>query len=55
MRFGDLNGNGSHRFMYLSTGSCLVDCLGRIRRCGHVGEGVTLLEEVCHCGLTLMF
>lgn len=33
--------------------------LGRIRRCDLVGEinkkDVTLLEEVCHCGLALMF
>jgi hypothetical protein len=21
-----------------------------IRRCGHVGIGVALMEEVCHCG-----
>ena len=23
---------------------------GSIRSCGFVGVGVTLLEEVCHCG-----
>ena len=23
---------------------------GAIRRCGFVGVGVALLEEVCHCG-----
>ena len=23
---------------------------GTIRRCGFVGVGVALLEEVCHCG-----
>jgi hypothetical protein len=23
---------------------------GMIRRCGLVGVGVVLLEEVCHCG-----
>jgi hypothetical protein len=24
---------------------------GTIRRCGFVGVGVALLEEVCHCGM----
>ena len=26
---------------------------GTIRKCGPVGVGVTLLEEVCHCGCGL--
>ena len=26
---------------------------GTIKRCGLVGVGVTLLEEVCHCGCGL--
>jgi hypothetical protein len=26
---------------------------GTVRRCGLVGVGVALLEEVCHCGCRL--
>ena len=36
--YGGLNKNGSHRLI----GS------GTIWRCGLIGEGATLLEEVCH-------
>ena len=28
---------------------------GTIRRCGLVGVGVTLFDEVCHCGWTMRF
>ena len=45
MECGDLNRFGPHRFMSLSTwprGS------GTIRRCGLIGVGVALLEEVHH-------
>ena len=44
---GGLNRNGPNRLMCLTAwpiGS------GTIRRCGLVGVGVTLLQEVCHCG-----
>ena len=44
---GGLNRFGLHRLIYLSAwpiGS------GTTRRCGSVGVGVALLEEVCHCG-----
>ena len=37
---GSLNVIGSHNLI----GS------GTIRRCGFVGVGMTLLEEMCHCG-----
>lgn len=46
-----LNTNGSHGLIYLS---CLVimerHYLKRIRRCGLIGVGVSLMEEVRHCG-----
>ena len=44
---GGLNRNGLHKLMCLNVwpiGS------GTIRRCSLVGVGMTLLEEVCHCG-----
>lgn len=37
----NLNVIGHHKF----TGSCTI------RRCALVGIGMTLLEEVCHCGV----
>lgn len=39
-RCGSLSKNGFHKFI----GS------GKDRRCGFVGVGVALFEDVCHCG-----
>ena len=44
---GGFNGIVPHRLLYPNVGFS-VDCLGRTRRCGLVGRGVALLEEVCH-------
>ena len=45
---GGLNKNGLLRLVF--------ECLGSgIRRCGLVGVGVALLEEVCHWGQALKF
>ena len=40
MEAGSLNVTGPHKLI----GS------GTISRCGFAGVGVTLLEQVCHCG-----
>ena len=45
---GGLNRNGSHRFMCLNAWPIEDDT---VRRCGLIGIGVALLEEVCPCGL----
>ena len=37
---GSLNENGTHGLL----GN------GTVRRCGLIGVGVALLEELCHCG-----
>ena len=42
MGCGGLNRYGPHRLMYLNAWPT-------ISRCGLVGVGVILLEEVCHC------
>jgi hypothetical protein len=52
------NKNGTRVFveaMGISVARCgglnrLCPRNGTIRKCGHVGVGVALLEEVCHCG-----
>jgi hypothetical protein len=52
VKCGGLNRYGPHRLLYLDAwpiGS------GTIRRCGLVGVGVTLFDEVCHCGWTMRF
>jgi len=45
--YDDLNENGLHTLMYLHS-THLMDYLGVVKRCGHVGVGMSLLEEVCH-------
>ena len=43
MECGGLSKFGPHRFMCLNV-------FGTIRRCGHFGIRVALLEELCHYG-----
>lgn len=44
---GDLNRNGPHRLIF--------ECLGSSVKCGLIGVGVVLLEEVYHWGCVLEF